>query len=61
MNRLDTIIELDTAITKLEKVREQLVDMCCTYDLDSRIFVMLSKLETLRLDVLQADLPGESD
>lgn len=61
MTRFDTIIELDTAITKLEKVRESLVDMCCTYDLDSRIFVMLRQLENLRLDVLQADLPGETD
>ena len=58
-NRYDTIIELDTAITKLEKVRESLVDMCCTYDLDSRIFVMLLKLDDLRVDIMQADLPLE--
>ena len=61
MDRFDTIIELDTAITKLEMIRESLVDMCCTYDLDSRVFVMLRQLETLRLDILQADLPGETE
>ena len=61
MNRLNTIVELDTAITKLEKVRDQLVDMVCTFSLDSRLSNLLDQLETLRVDIMQADLPGEND
>ena len=61
MNRLNTIVELDTAITKLEKVRDQLVDMVCTFSLDSRLSNLLDQLEPPRVDIMQADLPGEND
>lgn len=59
MNRINTIIELDTAITKIEQIKEQLIDMACVYTLDRRIDNLLRELEDLRVDILQADLPGE--
>lgn len=59
MNRIHTIVQLDTAITSIERVREQLIDMACVYTLDRRIDNLLRELEDLRVDILQADLPGE--
>jgi hypothetical protein len=59
LDRLNTIIELDTAITRIEVVRERLIDMACTYTLARRAEGLLQQLEDLRLDILQADLPGE--
>jgi len=59
LDRLNTIIELDTAITRLEVVRGRLIDMACTDTLDRRVEGLLQQLEDLRLDILQADLPGE--
>ena len=59
MNRINTIIELDTAITKIEQIREQLIDMACVYTLDRRIDNLLRELGDLRVDILQADLPSE--
>lgn len=61
MNRIDAIIELDTAIAKIEKVRDQLVDIVYAYSLDRRIDNLIEDLESLRVDILQADLPGERD
>ena len=59
MNRINTIIELDTAITKIEQIKEQLIDMACVYTLDRRIDNLLRELEDLRVDIMQADLPAE--
>jgi hypothetical protein len=61
MTRIDTIIQLDGAIDHLMGVRERLIDMACTYSLDRRIDTMLRQLEDLRVDILQADLPGEKE
>lgn len=61
MTRIDTIIQLDSAIAQLEDVRERLIDMACTHSLDRRIDTMLRQLEDLRVDILQADLPGEKE
>lgn len=58
-NRLNTIAQLDTAITTIESVREQLIDMACVYTLDRRVDLLLSALESLRVDIMQADLPAE--
>ena len=60
-NRLNTIAQLDTAISTIEQVREQLIDMACVYTLDRRIDNLLRELEDLRVDILQADLPGEQE
>lgn len=61
MNRLDTIIDLDEAIAKIERVQEQLLFMVCTESMTNRLDTLLNKLEDLRVDILQADLPGEQD
>lgn len=60
-NRIDTIIQLDGAIDHLMGVRERLIDMACTYSLDQRIDTLLRRLEDLRVDIMQADLPGEQE
>lgn len=60
-NRLNTIAQLDTAISTIEQVREQLIDMACVYTLDRRIDNLLRELEDLRVDIMQADLPGEQE
>lgn len=59
MNRLDTIIDLDEAIAKIERVQEQLLFMVCTESMTNQLDTLLNKLEDLRVDILQADLPGE--
>lgn len=61
MNRLSTIAQLDTAITTIEQVKEQLIDMACVYTLDRRVANLLRELEDLRVDIMQADLPAERD
>ena len=58
-NRFDIIVQLDTAAATIERVREQLIDMACTYSLDQRIDTLLRRLEDLRIDIMQADLPAE--
>jgi len=60
-NRLNTIAQLDTAITTIEQVKEQLIDMVCVYTLDRRVANLLRELEDLRVDIMQADLPGEQE
>ena len=60
-NRLNTIAQLDTAITTIEQVKEQLIDMACVYTLDRRVANLLRELEDLRVDIMQADLPGEQE
>ena len=61
MNRIDTIVQLDNAIAMIEQVRERLIDMACTRSLDRRLDTLLMQLEDLRVDILQADLPGEQE
>lgn len=60
-NRLNTIVQLDTAISTIEQVKEQLIDMACVYTLDRRVANLLRELEDLRVDIMQADLPGEQE
>lgn len=55
-NRLDTIINLDTAADILEKVRNQLQDMACPRYMDDQIANLLHLLDWLRYDVLHDDL-----
>lgn len=55
-NRLDTIINLDTAADILEKVRNQLQDMACPRYMDDQIQNLLCQLDGLRYEVLNEDL-----
>ena len=57
-NRLDTIINLDTATDILEKVRNQLQDMACPRYMDEQVQNLLNQLDTLRYEVLNEDLEG---
>ena len=59
MNRINSVIELDEAIAKIERVQEQLIFMVCTESMTNRLDSILRKLEDLRVDIIQADLPGE--
>lgn len=61
MTRIDTIIQLDSAIDQLKGVQERMIDMACTSSMDRRINALINKLEDLRVDILQADLPGEKE
>lgn len=58
-NRFNAIVRLDDAILSIEVVRERLIDMACTRSMDRRIDNLIEDLESLRVDILQADLPGE--
>ena len=60
-NRFNAIVRLDDAILSIEVVRERLIDMACTHSLDRRIDNLLRQLEDLRVDIMQADLPGEQE
>lgn len=55
-NRLDIIIDLDTAADILEKVRNQLQDMACPRYMDDQIANLLHQLDNLRYEVLNEDL-----
>ena len=55
-NRLDTIINLDTAADILEKVRIQLQDMACPQYMDDQMRNLLNQLDGLRYEVLNEDL-----
>ena len=57
-NRLDTIINLDTAADILEKVRNQLQDMACPRYMDEQVLNLLNQLDNLRYEVLNEDLEG---
>jgi hypothetical protein len=57
-NRLDTIINLDTAADILEKVRNQLQDMACPRYMDEQVQNLLNQLDTLRYEVLNEDQEG---
>lgn len=60
MDRLNTILDLDRAITLIENVRIQLQDMACTWCIDSQVQNLIYRLEEFRVDVLQADLVEKS-
>ncbi len=51
-NRLDTIVDLDTAADILEKVRNQLQDMACPRYMDEQVQNLLNQLDSLRYEVL---------
>lgn len=55
-NRLDTIINLNTAADILEKVRIQLQDMACPQYMDDQMRNLLNQLDGLRYEVLNEDL-----
>lgn len=55
-NRIDTIINLDSAITIIEKVRNQLQDMACPQYMDDQVKNLLNQLDGLRYQVLNEDL-----
>ena len=57
-NRLDTIVDLDTAADILEKVRNQLQDMACPRYMDEQVQNLLNQLDSLRYEVLNEDLDG---
>lgn len=57
-NRLDIIIDLDTAADILEKVRNQLQDMACPRYMDEQVQNLLNQLDNLRYEVLNEDLEG---
>lgn len=55
-NRLDTIINLDTAADILERVQNQLQDMACPQYMDDQVKNLLNQLDGLRYEVLNEDL-----
>jgi hypothetical protein len=61
MNRIDATIHLDNAAESLMTALEILRDLACTYSIDQRIIQLMVRIDDLRVDVLQSDLPGETD
>lgn len=61
MNRLETIITVDTAAIQLEQVMEALSTMGATYSMVSRVENLVRMLDDLRVDINQCDLPNEGE
>ena len=61
MNRLDTIITVDTAAIQLEQVMEALSTMGATFSMVSRVENLVRMLDDLRLDIGMCDLPNEPE
>ena len=59
MNRTDAIIAIDEAAASLEKARDVLSQMGCTYGMEARIAAIVAALDELRVDVAQCDLLSE--
>ena len=59
MNRTDAIIAIDDAAASLEKTRDVLSQMGCTYSMSARIAALVAALDELRVDVAQCDLMVE--
>jgi glutamate mutase epsilon subunit len=61
MNRLETIITVDTAAIRLEQVMEALATMCATHSMVSRVENLVRMLDDLRVDIGQCDLLNEPE
>lgn len=61
MNRLETIITVDTAAIRLEGVVQALIDMGATHSMISRVENLVRQLDDLRVDINQCDLPNEGE
>ena len=61
MNRLQTIIEVDTSAIRLEQVAEALITMGATVSMVSRVQNLVRQLDDLRVDIAQCDLLSEGE
>ena len=61
MNRLETIITVDTAAIQLEQVAEALATMGATFSMVSRVQNLVRMLDDLRVDINQCDLLNEGE
>jgi len=61
MNRLETIITVDTAAIRLEQVAEALATMGATHSMVSRVENLVRMLDDLRVDIGQCDLTNEGE
>ena len=61
MNRLETIITVDTAAIRLEQVMEALGTMGATHSMVSRVENLVRMLDDLRVDIGQCDLTNEPE
>ena len=61
MNRLETIITVDTAAIQLEQVAEALATMGATLSMMSRVADLVRMLDDLRVDIGQCDLLNEPE
>jgi hypothetical protein len=61
MNRLETIITVDTAAIRLEGVVQALIDMGATHSMISRVENLVRQLDDLRVDINQCDLLNEGE
>jgi len=61
MNRLETIITVDTAAIHLEQVMEALATMGATFSMVSRVENLVRMLDDLRVDIGQCDLTNEKE
>jgi len=61
MNRLETIITVDTAAIQLEQVAVALNKMGATFSMISRVQNLVRQLDDLRVDINQCDLLNEGE
>lgn len=61
MNRLETIITVDTAAIQLEQVMEALSTMGATFSMVSRVENLVRMLDDLRVDIGQCNLTNEPE
>ena len=61
MNRLETIITVDTAAIQLEQVAVALINMGATFSMISRVQNLVRQLDDLRVDINQCDLLNEGE
>lgn len=61
MNRLETIITVDTAAIQLERVAEALSTMGATFSMVGRVDNLVRMLDDLRVDIGQCDLTNEPE
>jgi hypothetical protein len=61
MNRNETIITIDTAAIKLERVAEALSTMGATFSMVNRVEILIRQLDDLRVDVAQCSLLNEGE
>ena len=61
MDRIDVIIDIDSACEQLEKVSDMLNSLGATFSILQRVDLIVQKLEDLRTDLYSADLPNEPE